>query len=114
MSPVLRPTPHAEAGGAGVPPAEETRTEPPGLFTITVTCTPVSPLHAEALAASEPDGAAWLETTLDGTTWTRRCRVTPASLVNTFVSSAPLRDVRIVSDAPGPPAYDVREVVLVN
>ena len=70
--------------------------------------------RAETLAASEPGDATWLETSSDGATWTRRCRVTPASLVNTFVSSAPLRDVRIVSDAPGPPAYDVREVVLVN
>ena len=34
--------------------------------------------------------------------------------VNTFVSPDPLRDVRVVSDAPGPPAYDVREVVLAN
>ena len=31
-----------------------------------------------------------------------------------FVSPDPLRDVRVVSDAPGPPAYDVREVVLAN
>ena len=92
-------------------PAAPTR---PQSFTITVICTPVSPFRAETLAASEPDDAAWLETSSDGATWTRRCRVTPASLVNTFVSSAPLRDIRIVSDAPGPPAYDVREVVLVN
>ena len=92
------------------------RVEPvrPQAFTITVICTPVSPFRAESVAASEPGDAAWLETTSDGAVWTRRGRVTPASLVNTFVSSAPLRDVRIVSDAPGPPAYDVREVVLVN
>ena len=91
-----------------VPPAR------PQAFTITVICTPVSPFRAETVAASEPGDAAWLETTSDGAVWTRRGRVTPSSLVNTFVSSAPLRDVRIVSDAPGPPAYDVREVVLVN
>ena len=57
---------------------------------------------------------AWVEATSDGTTWRRLAPVTPASLVKTIVFSNPIRDVRIVSDAPGPPAYDIREVVLAN
>ena len=81
-------------------------------FTITVVCVP-SP-GAKPGTVRAPAATAWLETTSDGKNWTRRGRVAPGSLVNTFVSPDPLRDVRVVSDAPGPPAYDVREVVLAN
>ena len=75
-------------------------------FTITVVCVP-SP-GAKPGAVRAPAATAWLETTSDGKNWTRRGRVAPV------VSPDPLRDVRVVSDAPGPPAYDVREVVLAN
>ena len=103
-----------------VPPAILAALARPPSFTITVVCVPSPGAKPDATAAREPGSgraaaaAAWLETTSDGTTWTRRGRVTPGSLVNTFVSPDPLRDVRVVSDAPGPPAYDIREVVLAN
>ena len=103
-----------------VPPALLAALARPPAVKVTVVCIPSPLASAGAAAAREPGTAtgdaatAWLETTSDGKNWTRRGRVTPGSLVNTFVSPDPLRDVRVVSDAPGPPAYDVREVVLAN
>jgi len=89
-----------------VPPALLAALARPPSYKVTVVCVP-SP-HAGNAAT------AWVEATSDGTTWRRLAPVTPASLVKTFVSPDPLRNVRVVSDAPGPPAYDIREVVLAN
>ncbi len=89
-----------------VPPALLAALARPPSYKVTVVCVP-SP-HAGNAAT------AWVEATSDGTTWRRLAPVTPASLVKTIVFSNPIRDVRVVSDAPGPPAYDIREVVLAN
>ena len=89
-----------------VPPALLAALARPPSYKVTVVCVP-SPRAGNAATA-------WVEATSDGTTWRRLAPVTPASLVKTIVFSNPIRDVRIVSDAPGPPAYDIREVVLAN
>ena len=89
-----------------VPSALLAALERPSSYKVTVVCVP-SPRAGNAATA-------WVEATSDGTTWRRLAPVTPASLVKTFVSPDPLRNVRVVSDAPGPPAYDIREVVLAN
>ena len=89
-----------------VPPALLAALARPPSYKVTVVCVP-SPRAGNAATA-------WVEATSDGTTWRRLAPVPPASLVKTIVFSNPIRDVRIVSDAPGPPAYDIREVVLAN
>ena len=89
-----------------VPPALLAALARPPSYKVTVVCVP-SPRAGNAATA-------WVEATSDGTTWRRLAPVTPASLVKTIVFSNPIRDVRVVSDAPGPPAYDIREVVLAN
>lgn len=106
VTPPSKATAPLECRVYDVPPALLAALARPPSYKVTVVCVP-SPRAGNAATA-------WVEATSDGTTWRRLAPVTPASLVKTIVFSNPIRDVRIVSDAPGPPAYDIREVVLAN
>jgi len=105
--------PHLERRVYYVPPVLLAALAQPPAVRVTVVCIP-SPLAATTATRGPAAAAAWLETTADGSTWTRRARLSSASLVNSFTAAAPPRDVRVVSDAPGPPPYDIREVVLAD